>query len=478
MTGGLTLIFPQGLDYHRSVVARARTQWVCQQCEHHAPKRLGRCPGCGGWDTLQEERLATGPGRPGVGVHRPSLSSGNGPQRFQEIQASPDERFSTGIAEFDRVLGGGIVRGSVVLIGGDPGIGKSTLVLQAMDAVARTHGPVLYVSGEESSSQIALRGRRLGVGSKDLFLLAETDLETILAEADRLQPRTMVIDSIQTVVSPQLTSSPGSLSQLRDAATQVMFYAKRTGTATFLIGHVTKEGAIAGPKGLEHIVDTVLYVEGEPTHAYRILRAAKNRFGPTNEVGVFEMNEQGLEPVANPSRLFLGERVDPAPSGTVVVPCLEGTRPFLVEFQALATPTNLPMPRRTTIGVDANRVALLLAVLEKRVGLRTFNHDVFVNVVGGLRVQEPAIDLGVVVSVASSLRERPVGNGTLVFGEVGLAGEVRPTLQAAARVQEGQRLGFRRCVLPKGNLSRLGTLKGIECLGVQSVREALEAAFG
>lgn len=395
-----------------------------------------------------------------------------------DIQARDEDRFVTKIGELDRVLGGGIVPGSVVLIGGDPGIGKSTLVLQMLRQVSELRGKALYVSGEESPSQIKMRALRLGVKTDNLYVLAETQLDEIIRAADGLQPQVLVIDSIQTMFTAELPSAPGSVGQVREVSGRLMIHAKKTGMPTFLIGHVTKDGAIAGPRVLEHIVDTVLYFEGDKGHSFRILRAVKNRFGSTNEIGVFEMKESGLAEVANPSEIFLAERPADA-TGSVVVSSLEGSRPILAELQALVASSKLAMPRRTCIGVDYNRVSLLLAVLEKRVGMHLMGMDVFVNIVGGLKVDEPAVDLGIVAAVASSFRERPIASQTVVMGEVGLAGEVRAISQAEARIKDAAKLGFKRCVLPALNVEKMdkASKSKMELLGVRSVDEAMERLF-
>jgi DNA repair protein RadA/Sms len=435
---------------------------------------MGKCPDCGQWNTMVEERIE----KPKPGG-RSSVGGSSEPLLLGDIKIGDEDRFITKIGELDRVLGGGIVAGSVVLIGGDPGIGKSTLVLQMLRQVSDLRGKALYVSGEESPSQIKMRAQRLGVKSENLYVLAETSLDEILRSADELQPQTIVIDSVQTVYTSELPSAPGSVGQVREVSGRLMLHAKRTGIPTFLIGHVTKDGAIAGPRVLEHIVDTVLYFEGDRGHAFRILRAVKNRFGSTNEIGVFEMKESGLAEVANPSELFLAERPKDA-TGSVVVSSLEGTRPILAELQALVAPSKLTMPRRTTIGVDYNRVSLLLAVLEKRVGMHLMGMDVFVNVVGGLKIDEPAVDLGVIAAVASSFRERPVPPDMVVMGEVGLAGEVRAISQAEARLKDASKLGFTRCILPAANLEKIEKSAGIkkmELMGVRTVEEAMERLF-
>lgn len=395
------------------------------------------------------------------------------------VAGTTNDRRLSHIGELDRVLGGGVVPGSVVLIGGDPGIGKSTLVLQALAALAHG-GTTLYVSGEESPQQIRMRADRLGIGGGEagnrLLVLAETSLERIIAHTKKIAPSVLAIDSIQTVFTERLGSAPGSIGQVRESAGQLVLLSKAGHLATFLVGHVTKDGSFAGPRVLEHMVDTVLYFEGDRGHAFRILRAVKNRFGSTNEIGVFAMREDGLQPVSNPSELFLAERPVEVP-GSVVIATLEGTRPILVEVQALVSPTSLGTPRRTTLGIDSNRVALLIAVLEKKMGLHLLGHDVFVNVVGGIRVAEPAADLGVVAAVASSFLDKPIDARSLLIGEVGLAGEVRAVSQADVRVREAIKLGFSRCVLPESSRRQLPTLDGVELCGVSSLAEAWDLLF-
>lgn len=398
------------------------------------------------------------------------------PAPLSEIEVVGAPRRKTGIGELDRVLGGGVVPGSVILIGGDPGIGKTTLLLQALPHLAADGDRTLYVSGEESPAQIKLRSQRLGIRSPALFILGETCLEEILKSVQDLTPSAVVVDSIQTMYTDQITSAPGTISQVQEVAGQLMWFAKRTGVPVFIIGHVTKEGAIAGPRLLEHIVDTVLYFEGDRGHTYRILRAVKNRFGSTNEIGVFEMKDTGLQEVANPSELFLAER--PARStGSVVVSSLEGSRPILVELQALVSPTGYSIPKRMSNGVEINRVILLLAVMEKRLGLHLSGQDVYVNVVGGIRIDEPAIDLGIVAAVTSSLRERPIEHSTVVLGELGLGGEVRAVNQADLRVREAAKMGFRRCLLPDRNLAKVDPVEGMELVGIRELGEALDAVF-
>jgi len=421
---------------------------------------------------MKEERQApTGKGRP---VAMKTMQAKATP--IGEIEVIGEDRRLTRIGEFDRVLGGGVIPGAVILIGGDPGIGKTTLLLQALPRLASTTQPVLYVSGEESPRQIKMRGQRLGVEHPHLLILAETSLEEILKAVQAIQPAAVVVDSIQTVYTEQLTSAPGSISQVQEVSGQLMWFAKRAGVPVFIIGHVTKEGAIAGPRLLEHIVDTVLYFEGDKGHSYRILRAVKNRFGSTNEIGVFEMKESGLEEVANPSQLFLGERPQGSP-GSVVVSSLEGSRPILVELQALVSATSYAMPKRMANGVDLNRVSLLLAVMEKRLGLHLSGQDVYVNVVGGMHIDEPAIDLGIVAAVTSSLREVAIEPGLLVLGEVGLGGEVRGISQAELRIREAAKMGFKRCLLPERNLAKLEAVEGMELVGINEVGEALDVVL-
>jgi len=453
-------------------MSRARTIFVCQSCGAQQTRWLGRCPDCQEWNTLVEERIAAEPRASGRSARAGAAPQ---PEPITALRPASEARGSCGIGELDRVLGGGVVPGAVVLIGGDPGIGKSTLVLQALAELAR-RGPALYVSGEESPQQIKMRADRLGIAAPQLLVLAETSVESVLEHAQAVQPVVLAIDSIQTVFSEQLGAAPGSIGQVRESAAQLVQFAKRHGLATVLVGHVTKEGAFAGPRVLEHMVDTVLYFEGDRGHSFRILRAVKNRFGSTNEIGVFEMKENGLQAVANPSALFLAERPVDVP-GSVVVASIEGTRPILVELQALVSPSSLGTPRRTTLGMDHNRVALLVAILEKKMGLQLTGHDIFLNVAGGVQLDEPAADLGAVLAVASSFLNRPVDPHTLIAGEVGLAGEVRAIGQAEARAREGAKLGFRRCVLPETSRRQLPAIDGVAMCGVQSLNEAWELLF-
>ncbi|MBI9084685.1 MAG: DNA repair protein RadA [Desulfobacterales bacterium] len=452
----------------------AKTLFSCQTCGHQAPKWMGRCPDCGGWDTFAEEVIASAP-TPGTGKpSRPGRASV--PVPIDTVTVDAEDRLGSGIGEFDRVLGGGLVPGTLVLIGGDPGIGKSTLMLQALYGLAHAGHKVLYVSGEESVRQIRLRSQRLGTLASNLLVVSEIDVEAILAMAADIRPAVMVIDSIQTMFHPALTSAPGSVSQVREATVQLMLMAKRSDITIFLVGHVTKDGAIAGPRLLEHMVDTVLYFEGDRNHVFRVLRAVKNRFGSTNEIGVFEMNDRGLEEVTNPSAVFLSERPVSAP-GSVVTACMEGTRPILVEFQALASSTSFGTPRRTILGLDRNRVALLVAVMEKRLGMQLMGHDVFMNVVGGVKVDDPATDMGVICAVASSFLDKPVAEGTLVLGEVGLTGEVRAISQVDARVAEAEKMGFSSCIVPATNLKRAAARNGIELVGARTLSEVMEVLF-
>lgn len=451
---------------------KSDTVFACQNCGHQTGKWLGKCPECGEWNSLVEERARSkkGPARNGFKLREV------GAVAYGDIESQDDVRISSGVTEFDRVLGGGIVPGTLVLIGGDPGIGKSTLLLQVADRLSAGGTVVLYISGEESERQIKLRGERLKIEADNLYLLPETNLENIFHEVERLKPGAIIVDSIQTVFSASIESAPGSVSQVREVAHQFLLLAKNRTIPVFLIGHITKDGSIAGPKTLEHIVDTVLYFEGERHHNHRIVRATKNRYGAANEVGIFEMTNAGLMPVANPSQMFLQERPQNA-AGSVVTACMEGTRPLLVEIQALVSGSKYGTGRRMTQGVDQNRVALLIAMLEKRTGLQMLGDDVFVNIAGGLEVDEPAADLGVVAAITSSFKNVPIDPHTAVFGEVGLTGEVRGTMQAGVRAREAQALGFEKIVVPASNASGLERLLGVRVVGVRSVEEALEELF-
>ena len=449
--------------------------FVCQECGAQAPKWMGRCSECAAWNSLVEERVAE-PAASGIDANRYMKPGTPGAARlYAEVDAASALRISTGIDEFDRVLGGGVVPGSLVLLGGEPGIGKSTLLLQAAAHFAAQAGPVLYASGEESEHQIKSRGDRLGVGQCPLYLLAETCLERILEEVARIKPSLLIVDSVQTVFSLKFQSAPGSIGQVREAATQFLFAAKGHNIPTVLVGHVTKDGSLAGPKVLEHVVDTVLSFEGERHHSHRIVRTVKNRFGAVSELGVFEMTGEGLRAVPNPSQLFLSERAAGTP-GSAVFCTVEGSRPILVEVQALVSTSTYGSARRMAIGLDHNRLALLLAVLEKRAGLMLAGDDVYVNVAGGMNLEEPAADLGVVAAVASSVRNRGLLPATATFGEVGLSGEVRGIPQAALRVREAAQLGFTRIVLPAANVDPgdRETPGACELIGVRTVAEALD----
>jgi len=453
-------------------MAKVRTQYICQNCGAASPRWMGRCPVCGEWNTLVETRVEPSP-PPRPGRSTPPLSV---PQPLAQVQGENFTRLVLPLPEFNRVLGGGIVPGSLVLVGGEPGIGKSTLLLQVASLVSEQAGLVLYVSGEESAQQMRLRARRLGIQGEQLYVLTETSLEAIIAQVEQLKPCMLIVDSIQTVYCEGLTSGAGSVSQVREAASRLMQVAKGEGLPIFIVGHVTKSGAIAGPKVLEHIVDTVLYLEGEQYHAYRLLRNVKNRFGPTPEVGVFEMRSEGMVEVPNPSETFLAERL-PHASGSAIAVTMEGTRPLLVEIQALASTTSFGQPRRTANGVDFNRLLLITAVLSRRVGVRLYDQDVFVNVVGGLRIEEPAVDLAVAVAIASSAQDRPVAADLALVGEVGLSGELRSVGQLEARLNEAAKLGFRRCLVPRSIRHEPPGGNGLEVIGVRSVQEAIQIAL-
>ncbi len=450
---------------------KSKTSFFCQHCGYMSPKWLGKCPSCNGWNCFAEELVAQS-----EAGGRPDMIFDGKPLPIGDVPAIEGERTATGITEVDRVLGGGIVAGSAILIGGEPGIGKSTLMLQVMNNLAAGGRKVLYISGEESATQIKLRANRIGAQAKDLLLLIEVSLEKILDQIKKVEPDIVVIDSIQTVYSGDLMSAPGSVGQVREASSRLILSAKKSAIPVFLIGHVTKDGSIAGPKVLEHMVDTVLYFEGDSGHAYRIIRSIKNRFGPTNEIGVFEMRDRGLIEVSNPSAFFLAERPENTP-GSAVVTSLEGTRPILVEIQALVSSSNLGMPRRTAIGVDHNRVSLLVAVLDKICGLHLGGSDIFINVAGGVRVDEPAVDLGIVAAMASSFLDRPIDSRTVILGEVGLTGEVRAVSQMEVRVKEAARLGFSRCLVPNTNAAQLTKMAKMEVCAISTLAELLENLF-
>ena len=459
-------------------MAKEKTNYTCSECGGTTPKWLGKCPHCNAWNTLVEgiaEAPGAGKNRFGAQGNHASLAASAPVQALCDIEASDFERTPTGQEELDRVLGGGIVEGGVVLIGGDPGIGKSTLLLQALDTLQRAGLSTLYVTGEESGAQVALRARRLGIDGCQVQVQAETQLEKILATLEALQPRIAVIDSIQTVYSDQLTSAPGSVAQVRECAAHLTRYAKSSGTAIVLVGHVTKEGALAGPRVLEHMVDTVLYFEGDTHSQFRLVRAIKNRFGAVNEIGVFAMTEKGLKGVTNPSAIFLSQHSEPVPGSCVMV-TLEGTRPLLVEIQALVD-SGGHSPRRLSVGLDKDRLAMLLAVLHRHAGVACMDQDVFVNAVGGVRISEPAADLAVMLSITSSLRGKPLPKGFIAFGEVGLAGEVRPAPRGQERLKEAAKLGFSVAIVPKANApkkSQMREFEGLTIHAVDRVEQAME----
>ncbi|MBP7565047.1 MAG: DNA repair protein RadA [Burkholderiaceae bacterium] len=461
-------------------MAKEKSIYTCSECGGTSPRWLGKCPSCGAWNTLVE----TAADSPSGGKNRlssPQFASLAGTAEvaaLSEIEATDVARTPTGIGELDRVLGGGIVEGGVVLIGGDPGIGKSTLLLQALDALARAQLPTLYVTGEESGAQVALRARRLGLAGSPVGVLAEIQLEKILATIDARRPAVAVIDSIQTVYSDQLTSAPGSVAQVRECAAHLTRAAKSSGTAIVLVGHVTKEGALAGPRVLEHMVDTVLYFEGDTHSSFRLVRAIKNRFGAVNEIGVFAMTEKGLKGVANPSAIFLSQHSEPVPGSCVLV-TLEGTRPLLVEIQALVD-SGGPSPRRLSVGLERDRLAMLLAVLHRHAGVACMDQDVFVNAVGGVRISEPAADLAVMLSITSSLRGKALPKGFIAFGEVGLAGEVRPAPRGQERLREAAKLGFSVAVVPRANAPKKGdkAFEGLAVHAVERIEEAMDVVRG
>lgn len=455
-------------------MAKSRTRYVCQTCGSAQSKWMGRCPDCGEWNTLVEMTVQEpAPGRPASAA----LASGGAALALPDIPADGYERIAVPISELSRVLGGGVVPGSVVLISGDPGVGKSTLLIQLCHALSGGQGPILYVSGEESAAQIKLRAERLGIVERDILVLAETHLETIAAQIENAAPRLVVVDSVQSIYSDAITSGAGSVTQVRDCSAHLLRLAKASGFPLFLVGHVTKEGAIAGPRVLEHMVDTVLYLEGERFHSFRLLRSVKNRFGSTNEVGVFEMAEKGLAEVRNPSEAFLAERIPNAPGSAIAV-TMEGTRPILVEVQALTSTTAFAQPRRTANGVDFNRLLLITAVLSKRARISLADQDIFANVVGGLQIDEPAADLAVAVAIASSARNRPVAADLALVGEVGLSGELRSVGQLPRRLNEAAKLGFTRVLVPQTAARKLERPPdGLAVLGARTLREAVELAL-
>lgn len=453
-------------------MVKTKTTFICQECGYESPKWMGKCPGCGNWNTLVEEITQKNKYEAPMGMSKVIK-----PAAIDDIEIVDEERYSTSIEEFNRVLGGGVVKGSLVLVGGDPGIGKSTLLLQVSNNIADTRKKVFYISGEESSKQIKLRAKRLGVESQNLFVISETNLSDIEALLMEFKPDVAVIDSIQTVFKPELQSAPGSVSQVREATSTLMRISKTFNISVFIVGHVTKEGSIAGPRVLEHIVDTVLYFEGERYHTYRILRAVKNRFGSTNEIGVFEMKGSGLCEVKNPSEMMLSGRPKGV-SGSAIVCSMEGTRPMLVEIQALTSATSFGMPRRMATGIDYNRVILLMAVLEKRVGMQLQASDAYVNVAGGLRLDEPACDLGIACSIASSFKNLYIDPQTVVIGEIGLTGEIRGVSFIEKRIMEAKKLGFSKCIVPKDNMRGIERIQGINIISFENIHEALDEVLG
>lgn len=450
-----------------------KTVFFCQNCGYESPKWMGQCPGCREWNSFVEETVSASPkGNAAKGITAAENGKKNAPMILADIKVEEDDRIKTNIEELDRVLGGGIVPGSMVLVGGDPGIGKSTLLLQVCRELTQKQHKVLYISGEESLRQIKLRAKRIGEFNEHLLLLCETNLEIIRNTIEQTKPEAVVIDSIQTMYNEEVSSAPGSVSQVRESTGVLMQIAKGMGISVFIVGHVTKDGSVAGPRVLEHMVDTVLYFEGDRQVSYRILRSVKNRFGSTNEIGVFEMQEKGLAEVKNPSQAMLNGRPTDA-SGSVVVCSIEGTRPILIEIQALVTRTNFGLPRRTSVGIDYNRVNLLMAVLEKRAGLHLGDCDAYVNLAGGMKLGEPAIDLGVILSIVSSYKNQVIDEGMLIFGEVGLSGEVRGVSMAETRVREAEKLGFTTCILPKANIEGIQGKYKIKLIGVSNIKEAM-----
>lgn len=449
-------------------MAKTKTVFVCSSCGYESTKWLGKCPGCNEWNSFYEEKLAKS--TKGSKLDKPKSVT---PRPLKEVVGKDAVRTSTGFGELNRVLGGGLVEGSLVLLGGEPGIGKSTLILQICDKL-KTNGKVLYVSGEESAEQIKLRADRLEIHKDNLLFLGETDIDLIEGAILELNPKLVIIDSIQTMYSDEITSAAGSVSQVREITARIMKLCKANGITTIIIGHVTKEGNIAGPRVLEHMVDTVLYLEGERYFSYRILRGVKNRFGSTNEIGMFEMQNEGMVEITNPSSILISER-DEEPAGSIIVASMEGTRPLLIELQALTTPSIFSMPRRTANGVDYNRLTLLMAVLEKKAGLMLGNQDVYLNVVSGIRINEPATDLGIVLATVSSFRNVPIQKGIVVIGEVGLTGEVRTVNLIEKRLKEAEKLGFKTCVIPENNKKLLKDHYKLDIIGVKNINEAIKA---
>ncbi|EQF29525.1 DNA repair protein RadA [Clostridioides difficile CD160] len=454
-------------------MAKIKTKYVCQSCGYETAKWLGKCPECTKWNTFVEEVDQKSTKKEVFIIDKSSSK----PVSINSIESKEEERFTTDINELDRVLGGGIVKGSLVLVGGDPGIGKSTLLIQVSSNVANLGKTVLYITGEESESQIKMRAKRLGINSENLYIFAENNLSIIESYLESVNPELIILDSIQTVFSPEISSAPGTVSQIKEGTSKFMKISKKMGISTFIVGHVTKEGSLAGPKLLEHMVDTVLYFEGERYNTYRLVRAVKNRFGSTNELGVFEMRDLGLVELDNPSKILISEKPKDV-AGSVIISTVEGTRPMLLELQALVSPTSFGIPKRTSTGVDYNRVGMLLAVLEKRVGLQIQNQDVYINIVGGIKINEPSIDLGIAISVASSFRNIPIDEDIAVTGEVGLTGEVRAVSFIEKRIAECKKLGFKKIVVPRSNYDVVKDTKGIEIWPVDNLRQAINIVLG
>ena len=446
-------------------MAKNKTIFVCSGCGYESPKWMGKCPGCNEWNSFYEEKVVSSSSK---SVSKKEISK---PIELNKIEGKTESKISTGFNELDRVLGGGLVNGSLILLGGEPGIGKSTLILQICEKL-KTDGKILYISGEESGEQIKLRADRLNVKNDNLLFLSETNIENIEENILSISPKLVIIDSIQTMYSEEITSAPGSVSQVREITAKIMRTCKENSITTILIGHVTKDGNIAGPRVLEHMVDTVLYLEGERYFSYRMLRGVKNRFGSTNEIGMFEMGQQGLIEITDPSKVLISEREE-NPSGSVIIATMEGTRPLLVEFQALTTPTVFGMPRRTANGIDYNRLAVLIAVLEKKVGINLGNQDVYLNVVSGLKINEPAIDLGIIAATVSSFKNLSIEKNTVVLGEVGLTGEIRSVNLIDKRLKEVEKLGFKKCIIPESNKKLLKENYKLDIIGVKNINEAM-----
>jgi len=451
-------------------LGKTKTKFICQECGYESPKWMGKCPGCSNWNTFIEEIEEKETKKNNRGISSTKL------MKLKDISVVEEERISTTYSELDRVLGGGIVNSSLVLVGGDPGIGKSTLLMQTADRVAKQNQKVLYVTGEESARQIKIRAERLGMESNNIYILAETNVEHIISSIEKLNPNLLILDSIQTIYNPEITSAPGSVSQVKEVTATIMRITKSSYMSTFIVGHVTKQGSIAGPRVLEHMVDTVLYFEGDTQHSYRILRAVKNRYGSTNEVGVFQMNDSGLEEIINPSSFFLESRTENS-YGSVIAASMEGTRPLLIEIQALISHSSFGVPRRVTTGVDNSRAAMLMAVLEKKVGIQLQNSDAYINVIGGMQVKETAVDLPILCAIASSFKEIKIDQNTIIMGEVGLSGEIRGIKDIDKRIKEAQKMGFKRAVVPFSNIKNIKNDKvseEIEIINVKTIEKVLD----